>query len=140
MDVKQQCINRITTGHECTDKGVGEEGVWFGNLRKQAAGIGEGAVGRKGTEGEDAGRDKVVSKDAGGDRLGVDLLEMFHGLAGGELMEEWVFRKQLGVWNPKRTLFVWVGRRDMDLMGEVKKKGRGHGRREKNVSQLPTEF
>lgn len=139
MDVEQQCMKRITTGHECTDKGVGDEGVWFGNLRKQAAGIGEGSVGRKGTEGEDAGRDKVVSKDAGGDRLGMDLLEMFHGLAGGELME-WVFREQLGVWNPKGSLFVWVGRRDMDLRGEVKEKGRGHGRWKKNVYQLPTKI
>lgn len=44
LDIEKQRIDGVRTGRECADEGVGNEGVWFGDLGEQVAGVGEGAV------------------------------------------------------------------------------------------------
>lgn len=67
VGIEQKGINRVRTRCIGTNEGVGCEDIGFGYLVKQVAGIGEGTIGRKGGEGEDAGCDEVIIENASGD-------------------------------------------------------------------------
>lgn len=122
VDVEKYSSEGVRTGDVGTEEGVEGESVWLSEAREEEARVCEGSIGGEGGEGEDTRGDEVIEDGAGGDGVGVHLVELLHGGTRVEMSEHGILGDEQWCWEPWRA---WLRRR---CDGDERRSG-SHGRR-----------